>query len=58
VGEYYGEMTALTRDLRQNSQGNWVARYLDHGKADHCAHAEAYCLLACKGPPSRRIMVF
>ena len=57
VGEYYGEMTALTRDLRQNSQGNWVTRYLDHGKADHCAHAEAYCLLACKGPPSRRIMV-
>jgi hypothetical protein len=58
AGRYYGQMTALTRDLRQNSQGNWVARYLDHGKADHYAHAEAYCLLACKGPPSRRIMVF
>ncbi len=25
VGEYYGQMTALTRDLRQNSAGNWVA---------------------------------
>jgi len=57
VGEYYRQMTALTRDLRQNSQGNWVARYLDHGKADHYAHAEAYCLLACKGPLSRRIRV-
>ena len=44
--------------LPQNSLGNWVARYVDHGKADHYAHAEAYCLLACKGPPSRRIMVF
>ncbi len=28
--------------------GNWVARYLDHGKPDHYAHAEAYCQLATK----------
>jgi len=48
VGEYYREMTGLSRVLEQNAQGNWVWRYLDRGKADHYAHAEAYCLLASK----------
>lgn len=43
LGEYYCQMMALTRTLEQNSSGNWVARYLDLGKADHYAHAEVYC---------------
>jgi hypothetical protein len=57
VGDYYRQMTAIHRILEQNAQGNWVARYSEHGKADHYAQAEAYCALACKGPPSRRVMV-
>ncbi len=43
LGEYYREMQALSRTLEQNALGNWVARYVDAGKADHFAHAEAYC---------------
>lgn len=43
LGEYYRQMMALTRVLEQNSSGNWVARYVDQGKADHYAHAEVYC---------------
>ena len=46
LGEYYRQMMALSWVLEQNSLGNSVARYLDHGKADHFAHAEAYCALA------------
>ena len=46
VGEYYRQMTAIHRVLEQNAQGNWVARYSEHGKADHYAQAEAYCALA------------
>ncbi len=45
LGEYYREMLALSRVLERNAQGNWVVRYVDAGKADHYAHAEAYCLL-------------
>ena len=46
VGEYYCRMMALSRVLEQNSLGNWLARYVNHGRADHFAHAEAYCALA------------
>ena len=46
LGEYYRQMMALKRKLEQNSMGNWVARYDDARKADHFAHAEAYCTLA------------
>ena len=46
LGEYYRHMMALKRTLEQNSMGNWVARYDDARKADHFAHAEAYCTLA------------
>ena len=48
VGEYYRQMIANHRVLEQDAQGNWVWHYLDRGKADHYAHAEAYCLLASK----------
>jgi len=48
LGDYYRQMMAIQRVLEQNAQGNWVARYLDHGKPDHYAHAEVYCLLAGK----------
>ena len=43
VGEYYRELLAPQRTLEQDAQGNWVARWLDHAKADHFAHAEVYC---------------
>jgi hypothetical protein len=46
IGEYYREMMALKRSLEQDSQGNWVARYVDWRKPDHYAHAETYCMLA------------
>ena len=55
LGEYYREMMALSRVLEQNAQGNWVARYVDNRKADHFAHAEAYCTIALgQRPPSIR----
>jgi hypothetical protein len=57
LGEYYRQMMALSRVLEQNSVGNWVARYVDHGKADHFAHAEAYCAVAIQHCRSR-IAVF
>jgi hypothetical protein len=34
---------ALSRVLERNSLGNWLARYVNHGRSDHFAHAEAYC---------------
>ncbi len=48
IGEYYREMTALKRALELSAQGNWVARYVSEGRADHYAHAEVYCMLAGK----------
>jgi len=47
-GEYYRELLALKRTLERDEQGNFVARWLDSGRDDHFAHAEAYCLLAGK----------
>ena len=43
AGAYYRELLAPHRTLEQDAHGNWVARWLEHGKADHFAHAEAYC---------------
>ena len=48
IGEYYREMTALVRQLERDSEGNWISKYTDSGKADHFAHAEVYCMLAGK----------
>ena len=45
-GEYYRELLTLKRTLERDDQGNVVARWLDTGRDDHYAHAEAYCLLA------------
>ncbi len=53
LGEYYRQMMALSRVLEQNSVGNWVARYVDQGKADHFAHAETYCAVAIQHCRSR-----
>ena len=53
LGDYYRQMMAIQRVLEQDAQGNWVARYLDHGKPDHYAHAEAYCVLATKTKASK-----
>ena len=46
IGEYYRELRAPQRTLEQDAHGNWVARWLEHSKADHFAHAEAYCYAA------------
>ena len=46
VGALYRELRAPQRTLEQDAHGNWVARWLEHGKADHFAHAEAYCYAA------------
>lgn len=48
LAAYYRQMPAPKRLLEQNAQGNWIHRYVDHGKPDHYAHAEVYCLLASK----------
>ncbi len=53
VGDYCREMTVLQRVLRQNARGNWVANFDDKGRADHYAHAEAYCYLATFNFPER-----
>jgi hypothetical protein len=58
LGEYYRELLALSRVLEQNAQGNWVAKYVDGGKADHYAHAESYCALALKHRSSRNWTYF
>ena len=45
-GEFYRELLAPQRTVEADSGGNWVARWLEHGKPDHFAHAEVYCLYA------------
>ena len=45
-GDYYRQVMAPKRQLEQDAQGNWTSRYYEHGKADHYAHAENYCLQA------------
>lgn len=54
-GEYYREMMALKRVRQKNTQGDWVDRFIDGGKADHYAHAEAYCLLAAQSDRGGRM---
>ena len=51
VGEYYRELLAPQRTLERDSVGNWQARWVDHGQADHFAHAEVYCLYAEQSVP-------
>lgn len=46
LGEYYRELLAPQRTLEKDAQENRVGRWVDNGKADHFAHAEAYCMLA------------
>jgi hypothetical protein len=45
-GDYYRQMMAMQRTMERDAQGNWVSRWLDHGKDDHYAHAEVYCVMA------------
>ena len=45
-GEYYRELLAPRRTFEQTADGNWETRWLDHGRPDHYAHAEVYCLYA------------
>lgn len=46
LGEYYRELLAPPRTLERDAKGNWAARWLDHGRDDHYARAEVYCLRA------------
>ena len=50
-GEYYRQLLAPQRTLERDHQGNWVARWLEHNRADHYAHAEVYAMLAQKFQP-------
>jgi hypothetical protein len=45
-GEYYREILAPQRIVESDGYGNPVARWDDHNRDDHYAHAEVYCLLA------------
>ena len=45
-GDYYRQMMALKRHRDENAHGNLVYRFDDHGKDDHYAHAELYCMIA------------
>ena len=56
-GEYYRELQAPQRTLVQTADGNWEAKWLDHGRADHYAHAEVYCLYAEEVARTQRIRV-
>lgn len=53
LGEYYREVLAPQRTLERDATGNWVARWLEHGKDDHYAHAELYCMRAAERPGGR-----
>jgi hypothetical protein len=48
IGEYYRQLLVPQRQLEQDGQGNWVARWLRGNKADHFAHAEVYCALVAE----------
>ena len=39
---YYRQVLAPQRTLERAADENWVARWSDHGHADHFAHAEVY----------------
>ena len=50
IGEYFRELLAPQRTIERDARGRDVARWVEGGKADHYAHAEAYCQLASEGP--------
>ena len=54
-GDYYRQVMAPKRQLEQDAQGNWTSRYDEHGKPDHYAHAENYCLQAMLAPRGFRM---
>lgn len=56
VGEYYREMRAPKRTIDRDGQGNLVPKWDDHGRDDHYAHAEVYCMLAGTAPIGGRVV--
>jgi Phage terminase large subunit (GpA) len=46
LGDYYRQVLAPQRTMERDAQGNWVARWVEHSRPDHYAHAELYCLMA------------
>ena len=49
IGEYFRELLAPQRTIERDARGRDVARWVEGGKPDHYAHAEAYCQLASEG---------
>ncbi len=49
-GEYYRQLMAPIRVIREGPDGNPTSKYDSRGKPDHFAHAEAYCTLASLAP--------
>jgi len=48
MGEYYRQMLVQQRTYERDRHGNPIARWIDHGRADHFAHAELYCWVAAR----------
>jgi len=46
IGEYYRQLLTPQRALQKDARGNWQAKWLDHDRPDHYAHAELYCRAA------------
>lgn len=55
-GEYYRELMVPRGTLQHRSNCHYVSRCIDNGKADHPAHAEAYCRMAANIPLGRAHM--
>lgn len=45
-GDYYRQVMAPVQTLEQDAHGDWIAKWIEHGRADHYAHAEVYCYAA------------
>ena len=48
LAAYYRQLLVPTRTFERDGQGNVVARWVDHNRDDHYAHAEVYCMMAGK----------
>jgi hypothetical protein len=48
LGAYYWQVLAPKRTIERDAHGNPVARWIDHNRPDHFAHAELYAMMAGK----------
>lgn len=49
-GEYFRQLMAPVRVIKEGPDGNPESTYDNRSKADHFAHAEVYCTLASQNP--------